>query len=405
MKPFIVIAGMHRSGTAFLARALNLSGVYLGSLESLTLTELNADQSNPRGHWESREFIKLGIETREFNKLNYQKIPEKIKISEKIGNELKNAVEGLVKHPSIAGGFKDPHTLLYLNEWMEFFPKNTIIISIFRHPLKVAESLKIRDGRGYEESIRIWKAHNRGLIRALEKHEGFVLDFDWPKEKLFEEINFIRDKVGLLQVDLSDWYTEDLKRSDKTFEEEYTIDDELETLYKKLKDFSTKNKLVTVEKHNPTSKELTEILTTFYDETKKQMNYFKKQIEETKQKANEYEKINENKINLISLLLAVYYKRPKLKEKFPEVHQGNFNKIIEWAAMGDYKDVKLGEDIEIIRKNIEFFKTELKKQQSDESKTDYQIDHLREELKKCRNELARIHKSPPWKILKKIGRV
>jgi len=34
-KPFLIITGMHRSGTSFLARALNLSGVYLGDLKSL----------------------------------------------------------------------------------------------------------------------------------------------------------------------------------------------------------------------------------------------------------------------------------------------------------------------------------------------------------------------------------
>jgi len=35
MNPFIIITGMHRSGTSFLARALNMYGVNLGSLESL----------------------------------------------------------------------------------------------------------------------------------------------------------------------------------------------------------------------------------------------------------------------------------------------------------------------------------------------------------------------------------
>ena len=34
MNPFIIITGMHRSGTSFLARALNLYGVHLGNLES-----------------------------------------------------------------------------------------------------------------------------------------------------------------------------------------------------------------------------------------------------------------------------------------------------------------------------------------------------------------------------------
>ena len=39
MRPFVLMTGMHRSGTSFLSRALNLAGVHLGSLESLTSNE------------------------------------------------------------------------------------------------------------------------------------------------------------------------------------------------------------------------------------------------------------------------------------------------------------------------------------------------------------------------------
>jgi len=59
MKPFVIIAGAHRSGTSFLTRALNLSGVYLGDFDSLTLTELNANLANPKGHWENWKFVNI----------------------------------------------------------------------------------------------------------------------------------------------------------------------------------------------------------------------------------------------------------------------------------------------------------------------------------------------------------
>jgi len=231
---------MHRSGTSFLARALNISGLYLGSKESLTLTESNANEANPRGHWESREFIRLGKETRVFNKYFYHNVPEKIIIPEKLGNEIKNAAEKLMQPNSVAAGFKDPHCLLYLDSWYKYLPKSSVIVGIFRHPLKVAESLKIRDGRHYEESLLIWKLHNVELLKSLEKHGGFLLNFDWSKEKLLSSIYSIIEKLSLVKTDLSEWYTERLFRSDKTYDSEYPLSDEIKEIYSKLIKISEK---------------------------------------------------------------------------------------------------------------------------------------------------------------------
>ena len=51
-RPFLLITGMHRSGTSFLARALNLAGVYLGNLNSITSHDLRSKEDNLRGNWE-----------------------------------------------------------------------------------------------------------------------------------------------------------------------------------------------------------------------------------------------------------------------------------------------------------------------------------------------------------------
>ena len=63
-KPFLVIIGMHRSGTSFLARSLNLSGVYFGSLESLTSHDLKYSKDNELGEWENKKILSL---TKEFH--------------------------------------------------------------------------------------------------------------------------------------------------------------------------------------------------------------------------------------------------------------------------------------------------------------------------------------------------
>jgi len=98
-------------------------------------------------------------------------------IPEKLGKEITKASEELMKTPSLAAGFKDPHVLLYLDMWQKYLPKSSVIVAIFRHPLKAAESLKKRDGRDYEESLLIWKLHNLGLLESLKKHGGFFVKF------------------------------------------------------------------------------------------------------------------------------------------------------------------------------------------------------------------------------------
>lgn len=56
---FLLITGMHRSGSSFLARALNLYGVKLGELNSLLSHEWKAHQDNQRGHWENKKIFEL----------------------------------------------------------------------------------------------------------------------------------------------------------------------------------------------------------------------------------------------------------------------------------------------------------------------------------------------------------
>ena len=46
VKPFVIILGMHRSGTSFLARSLNLCGVYLGKSSSFISSEWNPAPDN-----------------------------------------------------------------------------------------------------------------------------------------------------------------------------------------------------------------------------------------------------------------------------------------------------------------------------------------------------------------------
>ena len=275
MKPFFLITGMHRSGTSFLARSLNLAGVYLGDLDSLISHEWSFAGDNLRGHWENKKFMKLGDLTLACNNGAWDNVPENITISEDIGKEISKCTEELVKHQSLASGFKDPRILLCFDSWTKYLPKDFIVIGIFRDPLKVAESLKTRNQFSYEKSLNLWRIYNQKLIYILDKHDGFLFDFDWTKEKLFSEISLMLDKLGLPKIDLSHWYSEDLFHSDKTYQSDYPLPAEISSLYSKLKERSKTNDKIIVNKASYSQREFIDIMGGFLDDMQDQNRYFK----------------------------------------------------------------------------------------------------------------------------------
>ena len=267
---------MHRSGTSFLARSFNLCGVSLGGLESLHTHEWHSHEDNPRGHWEHQELLDLADKTLEFNKGSWEDIPKKISLSNELGKNIKNSIKKLVEGEILGSGFKDPRMIFCFDTWSKFFPHNFVVVGIIRNPLKVAESLKKRNNFTYDKSLNLWKIYNQKLLEILDKNDGFLLDFDWPEEKLLNEIKYIAKKLGFSSnIDLSEWYTKDLFRSDKTYKTNHELPLEIKLLYEKLQKRTNNNAKVKI-KFKPTVKELHESLNKLLKENQKQGVYFKK---------------------------------------------------------------------------------------------------------------------------------
>ena len=382
-KPLIVIAGMHRSGTSFLSRALNLTGVYMGDIESIISHEWPFNESNPAGHWENRKIVELTEKTLRENGGSWFEIPKKIIISDELGQEIKNVMVGLQSHSSIAIGFKDPRILLCLDSWQDYLPKNLIIIGIFRHPLKVAESLKKRDGFDYQKSLDLWKTHNQKLLDLLDKYKGFLLNFDWPRDKIISEINMIVDKLGLIRNEnLSKWYSEELLRSNETFESKHSIQPEIDVIYSRLVQRSSQNQSVSISQITHTEKELEAIIQGLIYEINSQDEYFKRL-----EKQNKFlEKTLAEDLHPMSSLLAEYFKRPDLKNVFPEVYNGEYTRLVNWA-IEDCENQPRGEEKTVARlsKHLSWYKNYLSTKPTDDK-----IKVLQEELTSFRNQLSKL---------------
>ncbi len=172
---------MHRSGTSFLSRALNLSGVSLGDISKISTNDWIYNSDNLRGHWENEDLTELADKTLQENNGTWDNTPSVIHISKDIGTLVTKYTDELMNQHSLASGFKDPRLLVCLESWIDYLPKTSILYGIFRHPLKVAESLKTRNGFSYEKSLKLWEVYNKKLLSHHEKNVGFFLNFEWEK--------------------------------------------------------------------------------------------------------------------------------------------------------------------------------------------------------------------------------
>ena len=108
----------------------------------------------------------------------------------------------------------------------------------------------------------------------LDKYDGFLLNFDWPKKKLLLEIQYVSDKLGLANTDLSEWYTKDLIKSDKSFRNNYPLSNEIKSIYSRLKKRSENNHKVRIN-YTLEKKEMKKIIERLLTEIQEQGIYFK----------------------------------------------------------------------------------------------------------------------------------
>jgi len=262
-KNHIVIIGMHRSGTSFLSRAFNLCGVYLGPESDFYDTELKPKDGNPKGHWENVNVISLNEDILKKNGGSWDNVPKNLnKTAKDLESRIKQILTSFYSKNALAYGFKDPRFPITFEKWIPYM-KNFVVVGIFRHPLKVAESLKIRNGFSYADSLNLWKEHNEKLLQYIKKYNGFLLDFDWAQSKLLKETQLVASKLGLAEVDLSEWYSDSLKKSDKSYNESYPLDHEIKRLYEELKHLSKKNSSVRYKPPKKNSREYDMIISDF----------------------------------------------------------------------------------------------------------------------------------------------
>jgi len=158
-KNCIFVLGMHRSGTSALTGVLNLLGFDLGR----TMMTIDTSQ-NSKGFFENFHVHRINEKIFKENNYSWDSFfPFPLKeINQEKYNQYKEEIKSVIKsefannHEKIA--IKDPRICLLFPIWKEAMIElgwNIYTISIIRHPIDVAKSLKKRNNFSHEKSFLI----------------------------------------------------------------------------------------------------------------------------------------------------------------------------------------------------------------------------------------------------------
>jgi hypothetical protein len=175
--PWVVVVGMHRSGTSALA----------GALGALGLNQVHPDdrmewtESNPE-HWES---LSLGLLNEELlHRLGGSwdappELPRHWVHSASIlggGEPRATMAEAYPEEgPSV---WKDPRLCLLLPYWRTQLPDPMAAVFVWRNPLAVAHSLHRRDGLPLVVGLALWERYNRVALESLVGIDTLGVEFD-----------------------------------------------------------------------------------------------------------------------------------------------------------------------------------------------------------------------------------
>lgn len=209
---------MHRSGTSFLIRSLNLSGLWLGAEAELGTVEGRATQGNSKGNYENRAAMLINDAILATSAGAWFRPPERIISSGDDARGIRQFCAALERSRPAdfpRWGWKDPRTVLTLDVWLAALQRPIFVVGAFRHPMAVARSLLARNNMPIEMGLALWMQYNARLLGCLDALRHVLLRFDVSPEDLIAQTLRVCDITGLRadrQV-IESWFDARLVRS------------------------------------------------------------------------------------------------------------------------------------------------------------------------------------------------
>ncbi len=185
------LLGMHRSGTSWLAGSLQVRGLASGEVNEAATYNAKGTREN-----DALQAIHAGV-LRDSDG-TWRDPPRRVVWSDARRAELASFIAEMSEQHA-HWGFKDPRTLLLLDEWRRQVP-GLEFVGIYRHPEAVARSLAKRDFSPVDrrQSLKLWRIYNERLVELHRESPFPIIRFDVPKAQLLESLDRVAGLLSLL---------------------------------------------------------------------------------------------------------------------------------------------------------------------------------------------------------------
>jgi hypothetical protein len=217
---------MHRSGTSFLVGSLQQHGLFLGKHHTY-------NEFNVRGNRENQDIWDLHDAILSSSGGSWDAPPDDVEWRSADFDRAREILAEYAEHP--VWGFKDPRTLLTLEGWRELVD-DLELVGIYRHPLRVADSLRRRNDMTLERSLDLWSLYNRRLLDLHADKPFPILCFDDEAPLLRAKLLEVVDELGLERASSEEpFFAEELRQAAPEGED---LPAEVRSLYEALSEIS-----------------------------------------------------------------------------------------------------------------------------------------------------------------------
>ena len=175
--PWLLVLGMHRSGTSAITGALGA----LGFETPGQADRMDWPESNPE-HWESSALAVFDEEMLARAGGSWDappELPSEGRPDPAPGRIVEAAAAARAAYQ--AEGplvWKDPRLCLLLPYWRQLLPAPLAAVLVWRSPLAVARSLRTRDGLALGSGVALWERYNRNALEHLTGVDTYVCSYE-----------------------------------------------------------------------------------------------------------------------------------------------------------------------------------------------------------------------------------
>ncbi len=176
--PWVLVVGMHRSGTSALTGALGHLGLQVPAGGDLVAGRYD----NPV-HYESQALTDLDDALLGALGGSWSAPPDVDPGWERAGVATRYAPDAprAARQAFPTDGpvvWKDPRLCLLLPWWRALLPAPVATVLVWRHPVAVARSLRARQGFTVSLGLALWERYNRAALQALAGHPAYVVSYE-----------------------------------------------------------------------------------------------------------------------------------------------------------------------------------------------------------------------------------